>query len=219
MLQCRCPYLSKPTDGRHALVCSRCPSPHRLSPAGQLLLDLDAYFESDRQPLQQPFRDAGYARADFHLSIQDVIMGVRKAIEQRLLRLDEFDVKEYESYEKVENGDWNFLTPHFLAFASPVEPLYHTNFLSAPPAAISTSTSRVGTPEGGKSTGMTPKLPKAFRLVLDQFEKKNVRLVIRSAVPLPLLSSGEKLLTRSSGEQVKQEALRRRSFHRKGNGA
>jgi hypothetical protein len=56
---------------------------------------------------QRPFRDAGYARADFHLSVQDCLFGIKKAVDLRLLRLDEFDVKEYEHYEKVENGDWN----------------------------------------------------------------------------------------------------------------
>ena len=55
----------------------------------------------------RPFRDAGYARADFGLTIQDIIFGVKKAIEARLLKLDEFDVREYETFEKVENGDWN----------------------------------------------------------------------------------------------------------------
>ena len=55
----------------------------------------------------QPFRDAGYSRADFHLSVQDVLFGVKKAVDLRLLKLDEFDVREYETYEKVEAGDWN----------------------------------------------------------------------------------------------------------------
>lgn len=55
----------------------------------------------------RPFRDAGYARADFHLSLQDCLFGIKKAVDLRLLKLDEFDVREYETYEKVENGDWN----------------------------------------------------------------------------------------------------------------
>ena len=113
-------------------------------------------------PFQQPFRDAGYARADFHLSLQDVIFGTRRAIDNRLLKLDEFNLQEYEHYEKVENGDWNFLTPHFLAFASPVEQGYEPSSRAAtgPPAHL-------------------PKINKAFRNVLDYFEKNNVRTVVR----------------------------------------
>lgn len=41
------------------------------------------------------------------MSLQDVVYGIKKGIDNRLLRLDEFDVREYEMYEKVENGDWN----------------------------------------------------------------------------------------------------------------
>ncbi|KAG0144068.1 hypothetical protein CROQUDRAFT_80351 [Cronartium quercuum f. sp. fusiforme G11] len=96
----------------------------------------------------QPFRDAGYSRADFQLSIQNVLFGVKRAIDLRLLKLDEFDLKEYETFEKVENGDYNWLSPHFIAFASPVEP----------------AGGRVG---------------KSFKMILDQFEKVGVRLVVR----------------------------------------
>lgn len=110
----------------------------------------------------QPFRDAGYARADFHLHLQDVIFGARKAIDNRLLKLDEFNIQEYEYYEKVENGDWNYITPHFLAFASPVEQGYEG-----------------ATPAKYKSNGLPPKIAKSFRNVLDYFEKNNVRMVVR----------------------------------------
>jgi len=96
----------------------------------------------------QPFRDAGYSRADFNLSIQNVLFGVKKAIDLRLLKLEEFDLKEYETFEKVEHGDYNWLSPHFIAFASPVE----------------SANGRIG---------------KAFKLILDQFDRVGVKLVIR----------------------------------------
>lgn len=96
----------------------------------------------------QPFRDAGYSRADFNLSIQNVLYGVKKAIDLRLLKLEEFDLKEYETFEKVEHGDYNWLSPHFIAFASPVE----------------SANGRIG---------------KAFKLILDQFDRVGVKLVIR----------------------------------------
>lgn len=107
---------------------------------------------------QQPFRDAGYARADYHLSLQDVLFGTRRAIDLRLLKLDEFNLQEYEFYEKVENGDWNYLTPSFLAFASPMEQGY----------------------DGSKAAGSPGgKVNRAFRNVLDHFEQHNIKVVVR----------------------------------------
>lgn len=126
----------------------------------------------------QPFRDAGYARADFHLSLQDVLFGARRAIDARLLKLDEFNLQEYEYYEKVENGDWNYITPHFLAFASPTEPGFDGTSPAAPTS--SSLSGHAGSPPKGKASGaLPPKLPKAFRNVLDYFEKNNVKMVVR----------------------------------------
>ncbi|KAK4052552.1 cell division control protein 14 [Microbotryomycetes sp. JL221] len=119
----------------------------------------------------QPFRDAGYARADFHLSIQSCIYGIHRAIALHLLDLSTFDLVAYETYEKVENGDWNWITPGFVAFASPVEPGYvHSN--------NGASTSTIG---GGskKIEGAKPRLSTAFTNVLNEFESSNVKVVIR----------------------------------------
>lgn len=123
-------------------------------------------FAAPAPPPQQPFRDAGYARADFHLSCQDVLFGARKAIDNRLLKLDEFNIQEYEYYEKVENGDWNYITPHFLAFASPVEPGYDGNSSRA---------------DGGRdgSGSLQPKISKSFRNVLEYFQMNGVKMVVR----------------------------------------
>lgn len=129
----------------------------------------------------QPFRDAGYARADFHLSLQDIIFGTRKAIDHRLLKLDEFNLSEYEYYEKVENGDWNFITPNFLAFASPVEAGYDheggssSSSSSSAPGHLSPSQS--STSKGKNAPAK--KINKAFRNVLDYFETNNVKMVVR----------------------------------------
>lgn len=79
------------------------------------------------QPLAQvdppfmPFRDAGYSNADFEISIQDVAYGVWRAKERGLIDLHAFNLEEYEKYEHVEYGDFNVLTPDFIAFASPQE--------------------------------------------------------------------------------------------------
>ncbi|KAM0789116.1 hypothetical protein ACM66B_003171 [Microbotryomycetes sp. NB124-2] len=112
----------------------------------------------------QPFRDAGYARADFHLSVQSCIYGIHRAIALQLLDLSKFDLVAYETYEKVENGDWNWITPGFVAFASPVEPGY----------VHGQDQTRSKTIEGGK-----PKLSRAFTNVLDEFESAGVGVVVR----------------------------------------
>lgn len=124
----------------------------------------------------QPFRDAGYARADFHLSLQDIIFGTRKAIDHRLLKLDEFNLSEYEYYEKVENGDWNFITPNFLAFASPVEAGYENEGSSTSSSAGHLSPS--SSSSKGKNAPVK-KINKAFRNVLDYFDNNNVKMVVR----------------------------------------
>lgn len=71
----------------------------------------------------------------------------------------------YETYEKVENGDWNWITPGFVAFASPVEPSF-----------VSSNTGGIG---GRKIEGAKPKLSKAFRNVLEEFDRGGVKVVVR----------------------------------------
>lgn len=156
-----------PTDDRHALVPRRRPPPHRLPRARTSLLR-PPFFSADSplpSPQQQPFRDAGYARADFHLSLQSCIYGIHRAIALHLLDLSTFDLVAYETYEKVENGDWNWLTPGFVAFASPVEPSYV--------AALN------GGGAGRRPEGSRPRLSKAFENVLQEFETGGVKVVIR----------------------------------------
>lgn len=74
-------------------------------------------------PPFMPFRDAGYAPADFILSIQDVVYAVWKAKEYELIDLRTFNLEEYERYERVDQGDFNEIPPHFIAFASPSQTL------------------------------------------------------------------------------------------------
>ncbi|KAG0062910.1 Dual specificity protein phosphatase cdc14a, partial [Linnemannia elongata] len=65
------------------------------------------------------FRDAGCGPVTYTLSILDCLRGLRKGLDRGLLRLDKFNVKEYEHYERVSNGDFNWITPFFIAFAGP----------------------------------------------------------------------------------------------------
>lgn len=124
---------------------------------------------------QQPFRDAGYARADFHLSPQSLIYGIHRSITSHLLDLSIFDLAAYERFEKVEEGDWNWITPGFVAFASPVEPAYL--------ARIAAGANGAAGGAKGKARvlieGAVPKLSKAFRNVLSEFEKSGVKVVVR----------------------------------------
>jgi cell division cycle 14 len=126
-----------------------------------------------------PFRDAGRGPSDFHLSIQDCLWGMWKAMQNGLCDMNEFAVDEYEYYEKVENGDWNWITPGFLAFASPLDPAW-VKAEKARRAAAAAEGVRVPGADGPAGGGsLARKLPTPFLNCLDVFEKRNVRLVVR----------------------------------------
>jgi protein-tyrosine phosphatase len=60
------------------------------------------------------------AISTFNLTILDCIRGLAKAISHKFLNYDTFNAEEYFHYEKVENGDMNWILPgKFLAFSSP----------------------------------------------------------------------------------------------------
>ncbi|QKX63071.1 uncharacterized protein TRUGW13939_10239 [Talaromyces rugulosus] len=121
-------------------------------------------------PPYMPFRDAGYSQADFVLNIQDVVYGVWKAKEEALCGLKDFSLEEYERYERVDMGDFNWVTPHFIAFASPQqEPVAPIPTNSAKYAALPKSISEV----------MASQLPQPFKNVLAHFSSRDVGLVVR----------------------------------------
>lgn len=130
-----------------------------------------------------PFRDAGRGPSDFNLNIQDCLWGMWKAMQNGLCDMNDFSVEDYEFYEKVENGDWNWLTPHFIAFASPVD----ANWLKREKEAkengktsgTSTFTSRPVSSANSGNLALQRKLPQPFLNCLDYFEKRNVKIVIR----------------------------------------
>ncbi|KAF8843180.1 phosphatases II [Paxillus ammoniavirescens] len=131
-----------------------------------------------------PFRDAGRGPSDFNLSIQDCLWGMWKAMQNGLCDMNEFSVEEYEYYEKVENGDWNWMTPNFIAFASPVDSAWIKNQKDAKQAAAGPpSPSRPGTASPGRSPAsnhaLQRKLPTPFCNCLDYFEKRGVKVVVR----------------------------------------
>lgn len=134
-----------------------------------------------------PFRDAGRGPSDFNLNIQDCLWGIWKAMQNGLCDMNEFDVDDYEFYEKVENGDWNWLTPNFIAFASPVDANWikkekevkenarAAEFGAPPPRSGSASLSSSTT----SNHALQRKLPTPFLNCLDYFEKRNIKLVVR----------------------------------------
>ncbi|KAM5355873.1 hypothetical protein ACJ41O_002519 [Fusarium nematophilum] len=122
-------------------------------------------------PPLMPFRDAGYSQADYGISVQDVVYGVWKAKEEKCCDLDNFDLEQYERFERVEHGDFNWVTPHFLAFASP----QHT------PVAKITEGSELYPmlPRTLAAVDAHPTLPQPFKNVLKHFSEKNIGLVVR----------------------------------------
>jgi cell division cycle 14 len=122
-------------------------------------------------PPMMPFRDAGYSQADYGITVQDVVYGVWRAKEEGFCALPQFDLEEYERYERVDQGDFNWLTPHFLAFASP----QHT-----PVAPIPTSSPLYATlPSTLDAVDAHPTLPQPFKNVLKHFSERNIGLVVR----------------------------------------
>ncbi|KAK4231808.1 tyrosine-protein phosphatase cdcA [Podospora fimiseda] len=122
-------------------------------------------------PPLMPFRDAGYSQADYGITVQDIVYGVWKAKEEGCCVLENFDLDEYEKYERVEHGDFNWISPNFLAFASP----------QSSPAAR--------TPEGSDGWANLPKtlaqvdvhptLNQPFKNVLKHFKERDIGLVVR----------------------------------------
>ncbi|XP_075471606.1 dual specificity protein phosphatase CDC14A [Ascaphus truei] len=75
---------------------------------------------SGASPSYLPFRDASFGNCTYNLTILDCLQGIRKALQHGFFHFDSFDVDEYEHYERVENGDFNWIVPgKFLAFSGP----------------------------------------------------------------------------------------------------
>ncbi|KAA6406861.1 MAG: phosphatases II [Lasallia pustulata] len=121
-------------------------------------------------PPLMPFRDAGYSQADYVLNVQDVVYGVWKAKEEGLCGLRDFSLEEYERFERVDMGDFNWLTPQFLAFASPQHP---------PIAPIPTSSPLYATLPTTLAAVKSSSLPQPFKNVLCHFSSRNIGLVVR----------------------------------------
>lgn len=114
---------------------------------------------AEADPPFMMFRDAGYSQADFTLSIQDFVYGLWRAKEAKIIDIKTFDLEEYEYYERVDKGDFNWICPRFIAFASPIQPGYTTK----------------PNPFNKKSTIITS----TFQHVLDYFKDNSIGMVVR----------------------------------------
>ncbi|KAL3892906.1 MAG: hypothetical protein SGPRY_014667 [Prymnesium sp.] len=69
-----------------------------------------------------PFRDASLGPPLFNLTVLHCLMGLTRAVEFGWFDRDTFAPDEYEFYERVENGDFNWIVPgKFLAFSGPTQ--------------------------------------------------------------------------------------------------
>jgi cell division cycle 14 len=76
-------------------------------------------FDSITPPLEG-FRDASNLRSTYDLGVRDVADGIHQAMLLGFVDFSDFDLREYEFYERVENGDFNWMVPgKFLALAGP----------------------------------------------------------------------------------------------------
>jgi cell division cycle 14 len=72
------------------------------------------------QPPLAEYRDAGYTNSPYRCSILDCLRGLEYAIKLKWFDLKSFNLRDYEFYEKVENGDLNWIIPgKFIAFSGP----------------------------------------------------------------------------------------------------
>lgn len=71
-------------------------------------------------PPYLPFRDASFGPCSYNLTLLDCLHAVDRATTHKFYSPDTFDPDEYEHYERVENGDFNWILPgKFLAFSGP----------------------------------------------------------------------------------------------------
>eukprot|EP01006_Ploeotia_vitrea_P000364 TRINITY_DN102933_c0_g1_i1.p1 TRINITY_DN102933_c0_g1~~TRINITY_DN102933_c0_g1_i1.p1 ORF type:complete len:534 (-),score=9.36 TRINITY_DN102933_c0_g1_i1:57-1658(-) len=67
-----------------------------------------------------PFRDAAMGVSTFNITVLDCLRGLYKAKVLGWINLDTFNVEEYEHFEQVQHGDWNWVVPgKFVAFSGP----------------------------------------------------------------------------------------------------
>ncbi|ALC38941.1 cdc14 [Drosophila busckii] len=71
-------------------------------------------------PAYTRFCDASYGPSNFKISLLDCLNAIHKGLQAGFFSFDDFDAEEYEYFERVENGDFNWIVPQkFIAFCGP----------------------------------------------------------------------------------------------------
>ncbi|XP_031788244.1 dual specificity protein phosphatase CDC14C isoform X2 [Nasonia vitripennis] len=71
-------------------------------------------------PTFQMFRDASMGEPCYQISLQDCLSAIYKCHQLGFFDFHDFNLKEYEHFERVENGDLNWILPgKFIAFCGP----------------------------------------------------------------------------------------------------
>lgn len=74
------------------------------------------------QPPLAEYRDAGYTNSPYRCSVLDCLRGLEYGIKLKWFDIRTFNLRDYEFYEKVENGDLNWIIPgKFIAFSGPAD--------------------------------------------------------------------------------------------------
>lgn len=72
------------------------------------------------QPPLAEYRDAGYTNSPYRVTILDCLRGLEYAMKLGWFDIRRFNLRDYEFYEKVENGDLNWVVPgKFIGFSGP----------------------------------------------------------------------------------------------------
>ncbi|XP_067624864.1 uncharacterized protein Cdc14 [Eurosta solidaginis] len=85
-------------------------------------LPMDAYrpLVAGDIPAYTRFCDASFGPSGYKISLIDCLNAVYKALKAGFFSFDDFDAEEYEYFERVENGDFNWIVPQkFIAFCGP----------------------------------------------------------------------------------------------------
>ena len=73
----------------------------------------------------KPYRDASFCEdCTYECTVYHCLKGLEFAISLGWYRFKDFDSREYEYYERVDNGDLNWIIPDkFIAFMGPIDPV------------------------------------------------------------------------------------------------
>lgn len=70
----------------------------------------------------RPFRDASKGDCFYECTVLHCLQGLEAGVKHGWYDFNTFNVREYEHYERVENGDLNWVLPgKFIAFMGPVD--------------------------------------------------------------------------------------------------